>query len=366
MNRISVLDSLRGLAASIVVFHHVFYSTSFFWELKNTHYHLFMILDFISDLNQHSVFFFFILSGFCIQLSSSKMNFSLKKDLNTYFFKRFNRILPLYWFSLILTLLIGIAMYQTKDPVFGVKSFVGNLLFLQTSNTFDYSWFVPYGNNGPLWSLAYEMFYYLLFPFYWLLILKIHSKMKFSFSAYDLAFIGSFVFSLLGFVLNKLLPNPFFTYSIYFIMWYSGVYLAYLYQNKLKKYSVMLLFLSIVIVLEVVMIPYLSLTINNICKSSLMMIAAYLFYVFPVLRNNIVFQFLKNLLNQLFTKIGEGSYALYLIHYPILTYLLSIGRITYWYEILFFFVSMPIISFWIEKLIVKIPFTFLKLNYVGK
>jgi peptidoglycan/LPS O-acetylase OafA/YrhL len=47
---------------------------------------------------------------------------------------------------------------MNRDPTLGPVAFVGNVAFLQGLH-------VPiYGTNNPLWSLAYEAWYYLMFP----------------------------------------------------------------------------------------------------------------------------------------------------------------------------------------------------------
>lgn len=75
LSRIHTVDALRGLAASIVVFHHVFIIfPSPFQVLHHDHEWLYTVANFISNLNVEAVILFFIISGFSIRLSSNRLN----------------------------------------------------------------------------------------------------------------------------------------------------------------------------------------------------------------------------------------------------------------------------------------------------
>ena len=61
MQRIKILDSMRGLAASVVVFHHFYTRFPYLFAGKCPDW-LQSILLFVSDLNLQAVLFFFFLS----------------------------------------------------------------------------------------------------------------------------------------------------------------------------------------------------------------------------------------------------------------------------------------------------------------
>jgi len=102
--RLEYLDSIRGIAALIVVFHHIFetfikYNPDFYPVLV----HLFETIN----LGRMGVIVFFITSGFVIP-------YSLKPDtpngLKIFIIKRFFRLYPAYWFSIVSALVIGIGV----------------------------------------------------------------------------------------------------------------------------------------------------------------------------------------------------------------------------------------------------------------
>ena len=96
-----------------------------------------------------SVLVFFCISGYVIAINYDTAHL----DVKTYIKKRLIRLYPIYIFSIVMTVLVtGIMNMDT----------LGNVFFLQN--------FVPYGHiyivpslNFPIWSLNFEVLYYLLF-----------------------------------------------------------------------------------------------------------------------------------------------------------------------------------------------------------
>src|SRR5690606_32102718 len=107
--RLIILDSLRGLAALIVCFHHFFVFNH--GALQNIFSQkTYSTFSFISDLNLEAVLFFFVLSGFCIGLSTKGKNEFSRETLNNYLYRRFKRILPVFWIALAFTWFCGLLM----------------------------------------------------------------------------------------------------------------------------------------------------------------------------------------------------------------------------------------------------------------
>lgn len=173
------LDLIRGLAAVAVLVYHVRYR--FFFDYSE-------VID--KDLptamfyaatafGHDAVIVFFVLSGFFI-------GSSILSDLKcgSWSWRRYlvNRTVRLYVVlipGLLLTLAwdgLGLSLYS-KHPTYSgeaqswvhdfypvierltFRTMAANFAFLQTIVA------PPFGSNGPLWSLAFEFWYYIIFPF---------------------------------------------------------------------------------------------------------------------------------------------------------------------------------------------------------
>ena len=91
--RLATLDSLRGLAALVVVFHHfmVFNTNAVQMLVPKTIHDIFLC---VSDLNNEAVLFFFVLSGFSIGLAQKGKLISNRPAFNNYLYKtkNFNKV----------------------------------------------------------------------------------------------------------------------------------------------------------------------------------------------------------------------------------------------------------------------------------
>lgn len=177
-------DLLRGIAATLVLLEH--WRNLFFVDFPQifAHRSWFVLLYGVSGSGHQSVVCFFVLSGYFIGGSVSR---SIQKDQwhwSDYLLRRLVRL----WIVLLPTLLLcllwdrlGIALghspalyagqvnnHMTGDVrhLLAPGIFLGNLFFVQTLLT------PVFGSDGALWSLAYEFWYYLLFPLGFLAIWK--------------------------------------------------------------------------------------------------------------------------------------------------------------------------------------------------
>jgi peptidoglycan/LPS O-acetylase OafA/YrhL len=143
------LDSLTGLrffAAMAVFLHHATaYQSSPAWA------------GFITNAGDNGVSFFFMLSGFVLAWSARD-----RDTVGRFYQRRAARILPLYW----LAWLPG-AIYAVVIDDARLINQIPSLLLVQ-------SWYpqkdVHFAANSVGWSLSTELFFYLLFPFFFLLI----------------------------------------------------------------------------------------------------------------------------------------------------------------------------------------------------
>lgn len=311
--RLDILDSLRGVAALIVVFHHfmVYFGPSISSIVSDRVLHLFF---FISELNSIAVLFFFVLSGFAIALAAGNKDLTDAVERKKYLFRRFNRILPLYWLSIFLALTVGIACSLLRDPSYGFKNLLGNLFFLQTSKAATRYWVSPYGNNGPLWSLAYEMYFYLFLP----VLILIQQKIKLPSWMWVLNLL---IMSIICIYINKtVFFIPPLSFLAAFVIWYSGYISAQYYINGKKNDALFIIQFIVSLMLFILSSRIHSDSIIVIIKGLLIAAIFYIMFRFSIFQKNFFVQ-AKRLINLFFNRIGHGSYALYVLHYPILIFL---------------------------------------------
>ena len=352
--RLKILDSIRGIASLIVLFHHIF-------KLNKENFHIYLsdwifnIFDFVSNLNLEAVLLFFIISGFSIGLSTFKRPLNNKAALNGYLYRRFKRILPIYWIAIIISLIFGFLMHLENLPDFSIKNLIGNLLFLQTSKIISESWIIPYGLNGPLWSLSFEMFFYLFFPFVYLFNLKYLNKKNIYFKYSTLVLLV-----VLGIFINKkIFFIPYFLFLSGFVTWVLG-YLSAKYYTTWKKNN--LFFLLNLIVGLVILIFSTYIPSNNVIIIAKGMLMNGVFYFTMILLDKVKLTRCKNILNYLFYKIGEGSYAIYALHYPILIYFQT-KEVPLRYQLLFF-PFFIIACYQLEKKSITWKMKFLEIDYL--
>ena len=172
------LDALRALAAFVVLFGH--WRAMFFWDYWQLHATkwFWYLPDIVGFAGHQAVIVFFVLSGYLIGKAVLRKVNSNSWSWREYLLHRVTRL----WIVLIPALLlcalwdtIGIhshaapglyngsllaVNYETLNVIrrHTVGGFFSNLFFLQGTAT------PTYGSDGPLWSLANEFWYYLLFP----------------------------------------------------------------------------------------------------------------------------------------------------------------------------------------------------------
>lgn len=172
------LDVMRGLAAVAVMVGHL--RGLFFVQYADVLQPAasIKIMYFITGLGHQAVMVFFVLSGFLISGSVFKAMLDRHWSWRWYFTRRLSRLYIVLIPALCLTALwdqLGMKLFGDSGVYLGLPSdqsilnfsvpersgfqvFSGNAFFLQEI-------VVPtFGSNGPLWSLAYEFWYYLLFP----------------------------------------------------------------------------------------------------------------------------------------------------------------------------------------------------------
>jgi len=204
--KLEKLEALRGAAALYVVFHHTIPYDSTLLNMPIGH---------LMRFGQEAVILFFLLSGFVINYS---FRISKNKLFGNYFAKRFCRIyIPLVAVMLVSYLTESYEAGEFLNP--NIPSLLGNLFMLQDWGVANPNVIVdPYMGNGPLWSLSYEWWFYMLF---------------FPFSVFikDSRSVNALVFSISIVAAVIYIFYPYFAVRVfmYLSIWWAGAYVGSLY-----------------------------------------------------------------------------------------------------------------------------------------
>lgn len=129
-DRLPVVDALRGLAAIMVLVHHLdILFPKALGGYPGTMSITYKLIAEISRLNVEAVLLFFIISGFCIRGTTRRYNFYIWSDVAEYGLKRSARILPPYLIALAYTSIVGAMTGRTSSSSYSITTFVGNLFF---------------------------------------------------------------------------------------------------------------------------------------------------------------------------------------------------------------------------------------------
>ncbi len=243
--RIAFLDGLRGLAALYVMLGHARW---LLWEGFSegyvTHPERYSLLGKIAAYASLSVYyghqaviFFFVLSGFVIHLRYSRALVNdqahARFDLFPFLLRRLRRIYPLFIFAMLLTLVMDQTGMAQHYPIY-FHATPYNLINLNITPDFSLStglanvFLIPlspaWGSNGPLWSLRFEWWFYIIYPAFWLI------------SRYSLKIASVVVFVLCLFSLVGWLGPVSNVQTIFsaFPAWWLGALLADIYSGRLK------------------------------------------------------------------------------------------------------------------------------------
>ncbi|WHY85187.1 acyltransferase [Neobacillus novalis] len=260
------------------------------------------------------VMIFFVLSGYFISSSVLKAINDNKWSWFNYFLNRLIRL----WIVLLPSLILTFLWAKVQFSIFGEskisnylswKIFFGNLFFLQGIS-------VPvYGLNGPLWSLSYEFWYYIIFP---CLVLIIYSRKKSMKVFY--AVIVIIILAFIGLKMNE-----------YFLVWLLGAIIPFVkpMRFKINVINHLTIFLSAILVLismkaYAVFVNHPNLQIlPDLCIG-----IAFSFFLYFVISffNNTSGKSKMNIPKYL----AAFSYTLYLTHYPLAHFILTWRASKYW------------------------------------
>lgn len=194
----ATLNLCRWVAAFYVVLHHL--ASLFGWrELPG---------GFLFAFGQEAVIVFFLMSGFVIFVNEKDRALNPKG----YYLRRLRRIYPL----IILAMITSCVVYYLNGTLFSEFSWselFGTLLALQDRSSLQPGVMVePFLDNTPLWSLSYEILFYLIFP----PVLAFWNRNK------DLNTHIICALCVLLYVTYIFFPNHFSRVIAYFLIWWCG------------------------------------------------------------------------------------------------------------------------------------------------
>ena len=174
-NRYIWFDFIRGLAALMVCAGHLRAVVMEEFTMISSPNVIDKALYFLTGLGHQAVVVFFVLSGFFV--GGSVLRMKMQFNWSSYLVSRLSRLWVVLIPALALTYLVDAFIASNYPevlagslesvwhlgPVAGqysnsILTLLGNLFFMQGVFT------SVFGTNGPLWSLANEFWYYMLFP----------------------------------------------------------------------------------------------------------------------------------------------------------------------------------------------------------
>jgi peptidoglycan/LPS O-acetylase OafA/YrhL len=358
-NALKFLDGLRGLAAFYVVVGHARW---LLWEGFSNfqgHNEQYVWWDQVLAYGlvafrygHEAVLFFFVLSGFVIHLRYAKKwreDASVPFDWLNYLKRRVRRIYPPFLLSLVLAFLLvligrqaGFSIYraatpyplinQNIQPAIDFQTLLGNLGFLMGT-------YVPvFGTNGPLWSLKYEWWFYMVYPLSAVLNRR---------NIYPATVLVLFLFMASfspAYWPVKLLQEV----ASLLLSWWLGVLLAEVWVGRIRLHWGYLMLLTPVLSLGLLGTGQHPVVNDTFCALGFMGLLAFCFWLQIQGVQLIALDRLKWL--------GDCSYTLYIVHFPVLVWLSgwviqSKGQLPahFWYV-------MVVILAWLLHFVVEKPF----------
>jgi len=309
--KLQTLESLRGIAAILVVFlHSKFYSSN--------------DINLLRINGGIWVDFFFILSGFVMGYAYfskvSSHSISFKKFITL----RFGRLFPLNTFILLLWVpyvVVKIYAYNHGyghiDPIerHSPLQFLSNLFLVQSLNLHAQSTW-----NGPAWSISTEFFTYIFYFFTVSVLYKIFPKIKMVYSMFILLALSFLAY----YLLLTFNDDKFFaTYNYGILRCIGGFFLGLLmyqiyllFENKksILKKTIIFHCIEILLTLAIIFLLY-NIRESNLYIFTLILIFALTILILALQSNGVMSKILNH---KLLRYLGKLSYSIYLCHALIL------------------------------------------------
>lgn len=308
---------LRGIAAFVVLFGH--WRSLFFVDWPQVHQHN-LALEFFygsAKYGHQAVVVFFVLSGYLIGRTVLRAVWAGKWSAKHYAFHRMIRLELVLLPSLLLCWMwdfTGIQIFRPSPTYMGTggsmvllenvsqllnfRIFAGNAAFLQTL-------LVPcFGSDQPLWSLANEFWYYVLFPCMVVALTKGFSWKRRVFSAAIMIVVSLFI--------GKWMLGG-------FLIWLLGVGLIFLPRpNGLRiRHHWLFLVITFLLVIIQLVLTFDPRNIERGINTDYVLGVVVAIFVYALLHHP---QSVGRLYSGIAKQIAGFSYTLYLTHMPILVF----------------------------------------------
>lgn len=318
-------DLIRGCSALVVCLGHLRNALLVDYSALVNPNILIKAFYFVTSLGHDAVMIFFVLSGYFV--GGTILRSGDKFTWKSYLISRLTRLWVVLLPCLLITWCVGLVLeYYSPEVLSGANyyfwhsgpepieysasfsTFLANFFFLQTIA------FPVFGTNSPLWSLANEFWYYMLFPllanaFGWVGL----KQVSFRFLAFVIAMLIAWHLPL------DVLRG--------FIVWDLGI-VVYLLQSKIKAPSPMLvrifLFMGVFLFALTLGLSKATNLIQNIPIDSDFLVGFSFAFLCLVLTYKTFPESRRPWLAKFSLHISEVSYSLYLSHFPIVILIASI------------------------------------------
>lgn len=346
MKKFKLLHVYRGIAAILVALFHL----TLVYEQRFHHRVLFNVFKggFVG------VDFLFVLSGF-ILFWSYQDNFKNIQKVKDYFIKRFIRVYPPYWAVILIITFIY--------TVFGknvMKSFGMNATYILKTVTLFPQWPVMI---APVWSLSYEVFFYILLGFCLMWLTKKQT----------LIFFILYIFLLMGINFSVRLPPFYIPLDHFMLEFLFGALAGHIAsQKEIKSHLFIRLFfyLSIITIMIVWSIYYM----YDFGSQWPAYLRPFTFGIpFALLSLSSVWIEKRQLLNipRLFLIGGDISYPLFLIHATLISFIaiflsdyLKVSNQVVIGLSVFPVIIITIITSWLFHIYIEKPFLFFSRRFL--
>ncbi|MBC6112165.1 acyltransferase family protein [Pedobacter fastidiosus] len=302
MNNLISIDLFRGLAAFSVFYYH---------QQLGGVLAKFTGCDFFNYTNilgsTYAVPLFFLISGFCIHLSSVR-NSARKESLNLkkYYTSRFLRIYPIYFFSIIFSLLV--LGYTNPQKIISVMDIAVHITVLQ-------GFTIKYFNsiNLVLWTITVEIAFYIIYPIFYSINQKLGINKALLFSA----LVSTLSITICSYSSNNLSLPVIFLFTNLWFGWCFGAWLCEIYHHqpyffKSRSWAIT----CCLIVLSFAGLHFLDFRNDNLVKNTLNILIWAPILIWIIDKETFFLKYKKWL--KVPIAIGLSSYSLYLLHIPLI------------------------------------------------